>query len=139
MWNKRSPSWTISPSLKGAVIMKPDTRARISTVLSASNRPVKSWYSVTSLVIGVVTSTATAFLPSDCGGAVLHPAHRTTTMIVPPANLCRVQGEPPDSAAIELRTPCWKEETLITGPSTPKCQSPGKQTDVARKYVAISG
>ena len=41
----------------------PTTRARISTDSTASNRPVKSWKSVTSFSVGVAISTFT-------GGAI---------------------------------------------------------------------
>src|SRR5215470_9148939 len=57
MMNRRSPCLTIWPSLKCTESMKPETRARTSTLSTAVKRPVNSSHSVMTFCTGCATVT----------------------------------------------------------------------------------
>src|SRR5215208_4154719 len=57
MTNSRSPCLTIWPSLKWMESMKPETRARTSTVSTAVKRPVNSSHSLMTFCSGRATAT----------------------------------------------------------------------------------
>ena len=74
MTNSRSPCLTIWPSLKWMESMKPDTRARTSTVSTAAKRPVYSSHSVIVFCSGCETVTGGGGGAAPATGLLSQPA-----------------------------------------------------------------
>ncbi len=74
MTNRRSPCLTIWPSLKWMESMKPETRARTSTVFTATKRPVYSSHSVIASASARETVTAGGCGPALAAGLLSQPA-----------------------------------------------------------------
>src|SRR5882724_12400379 len=113
MTNRRSPCLTIWPSLKWMESMKPDTRARTSTVATATNRPVYSSHSVIGFCSGLETVTG--------GGGGAAPAPDLLSQ--PASKLAN------NAATIKRRTP-------VMGPYfIRENQSRKRQIDLSRSFL----
>ncbi len=96
--NSRSPCLTTWPSLKCSESMKPETRARTSTVATATNRPVYSSHSVMRCCSGLETVTAGSCGP-ELAGCWPHPANPMAASPQASIRIARVMDSPVRSAA----------------------------------------
>src|SRR5215470_19710978 len=95
MMNKRSPWLTSWPSLKWIESMKPETRARISTVATAVNRPVYSSHSVIFLCSGCDAVTGGGAGAALAIGLLSQPASRLAANSNEIRRIARVIGLAP--------------------------------------------